>query len=338
MIVTPLTELFGLGAPIVQAGMAFAGMTPDLAIAVSDAGGLGSVAIGPMPVPVMQMLMGGVRQGTTRPFHVNFITIYTEEAHIDALCADPDPVAAASFHWGHPPKGWIDRLHAAGIKVMEQLGSVGAAKIAADDGVDVIVAQGTEAGGHNYGTLPIFALVPAVVDAAGGVPVLASGGVSDGRGLAAALCLGAAGVWVGSRFVASVESSAHADYKARLCAAQGTDTVLSPLFGRHHPHFNPMRILKNRVVAEFEGREDEVPADNSGEPVVGRMTLGGIETELRRFGNLVPMTDATGDFEELPLLCGQGLGGIASVEPAAKIVAEMAAEAEAILGRDWTAA
>lgn len=329
MIVTPLTEMFGLDVPIVQAGMAFAGMTPDLAIAVSQAGGLGSVAIGPMPVPVMQGLVGGIRQGTDRPFHVNFITIYTEDSHIDALCADP--VAAASFHWGHPPRAWIDRLHAAGIKVMEQVGSAEAAKIAAGDGVDVIVAQGSEAGGHNLGTLPTFVLLPVVVDAVGAVPVLAAGGVSDGRGLAAALCLGAAGAWLGSRLVASVESSAHPDYKARLCAASGTDAVLSSLFGRHDPQFNPMRLLRNRAVAEFEGREEEVPGDNSAEPVVGRMPLGGMEMELRRFGNIVPMMGASGDFEELPLLGGQGLGLVESVEPAGRIIGDMAAGAEAIL-------
>ena len=333
MIDTPLTQMFGLDTPIAQAGMAFAGMTPDLAIAVSNAGALGSVAIGPMPVPVMQALIDGVRAGTDRPFHVNFITIYTDEAHIDALCADPAPVAAASFHWGHPPRAWIDRLQAAGIRVIEQLGSVEAARLAARDGVDVIVAQGTEAGGHNFATLPTFALLPRVVDAVGDVPVLASGGVADGRGLAAALCLGAAGAWVGSRLVASAESSAHAEYKARICAAEGSDTVLSPLFGRHDPAFNPMRVLRNRVVAEFEGREDDVPADNSGEPVVGRMSLGGMDTELRRFGNLVPMTDATGDFDELPLLGGQGIGLVTRVEPAAQIIAEMTAGARALLGR-----
>tara|TARA_R110002020_G_scaffold95357_36_gene228852 strand:- start:2117 stop:3139 length:1023 start_codon:yes stop_codon:yes gene_type:complete len=337
MIETPLTHLLGLSAPIVQAGMAFAGMTPDLAIAVSNAGAMGSVAIGPMPVPVMEGLIAGIRAGTDRPFHVNFITIYAEDSHIEALCAAETPVAAASFHWGHPKPEWIAQLHAAGIKVIEQVGSVEAAKLAAADEVDVIVAQGTEAGGHNLGSLPSFVLLPQIVDAVPGTPVLASGGVTDGRALAAALCLGAAGVWVGSRLVASAESSAHEDYKARLCAADGTDTVLSSLFGRHHLHFNPMRLLRNRVVAEFDGREDDAPADNSAEPVVGRMPLAGMEVELRRFGNLVPMQGATGDYEELPLLAGQGLGMISSVEPAADIVTGMAAEAEEILagGKGW---
>lgn len=331
MIETSLTRAFGLSAPIVQAGMAFAGMTPELAIAVSEAGGLGSVAIGPMPVPVMEGLISGIRAGTDRPFHVNFITIYTEDSHIDALCAAEVPVAAASFHWGHPKPEWITRLHGAGIRVIEQVGTVEAAKLAAEDGVDFIVAQSTEAGGHNLGSLPAFVLLPQVVDAVPDTPVLASGGVSDGRGLAAALCLGAAGVWVGSRFVASAESSAHPEYKARICAADGTDTVLSSLFGRHHMHFNPMRVLRNGVVAEYQGREDEVPLDNSAAPVVGRMPLAGMETELRRFGNLVPMQGASGDFEEMPLLAGQGLGLVDSVAPAGRILADMAAGAEAIL-------
>jgi NAD(P)H-dependent flavin oxidoreductase YrpB (nitropropane dioxygenase family) len=118
-------------------------------------------------------------------------------------------VAVVSFHWEHPPRSWIDRLHAAGVQVFEQVGSVDGARRAVDDGVDVVVAQGREAGGHNFATLPTFVLVPAVVDAVAPALVLAAGGVTDGRGLAAALMLGADGAWVGTRLVASVESAAH---------------------------------------------------------------------------------------------------------------------------------
>jgi NAD(P)H-dependent flavin oxidoreductase YrpB (nitropropane dioxygenase family) len=334
MIETELTRKFGLGAPIVQAGMAFAGMTPALAVAVCEAQALGSIAIGLMPPPAMSALIGAVRSATARPFHVNFITIYTDDAHIDTL-VEHKP-AAASFHWGHPKRTWIDRLHGAGIAVIEQVGSIETARAAADDSVDVIVAQGAEAGGHNFAALPSFVLVPAVVEAVAPLPVLAAGGVMNGRGLAAALCLGAAGAWIGTRFVMSEEASVHAEYKRRLCAANGTETVLSSLFGRHHTHFNPMRVLRNRIVASYAGREDAAPSDNSGEPIVGVMSLLGQRIELRRFTNLVPMTDAEGDLEELPLLAGQGVGLVSRIMPAGAIVQEIASEAEQVLyGRGW---
>ena len=157
---TRFTDAFGLSTPIAQAGMAFVGMTPDLAVAVSNAGALGSLGVGLLPAPAMTATIAAIRAGTDGPFHVNFITGFTVPAQIDAVCAARP--AGVSFHWGHPGRGWIDQLHTAGVRVFEQVGSVDAAKRAVDDGVDVVVAQGTEAGGHNFATLPTFALVPLV--------------------------------------------------------------------------------------------------------------------------------------------------------------------------------
>ncbi|WP_136656741.1 nitronate monooxygenase [Nitratireductor sp. XY-223] len=330
-LATRLTDKYGLSTPIVQAGMAFAGMTPPLCIAVSEAGALGSIAgVGIIPPEGVQMLVGGVQAGTSRPFHVNFITCYTTDTHIDLMC-EMKP-AAVSFHWGHPSADWIGKLHAAGIDVFEQVGSVADARAAVGDGVDVIVAQGSEAGGHNYGTAGTMALTPAVVDAVGDrAIVLASGGIADGRGLAAALMLGADGVWVGTRFVATAESAVAEEYKQRLVAAGSADTTLTHVFGRHHPEFNPIRVLKNRVVREWQDRVAEIPADNSGEPVVGQMDLLGEATPLLKFTNLVPMTGASGDFEELPLLAGEGLSLVNDVPPAADIVRRMTEEARSAL-------
>ena len=330
-LATRLTEKYGLSTPIVQAGMAFAGMTPPLCIAVSEAGALGSIAgVGIIPPEGVQMLVGGVQAATLRPFHVNFITCYTTDAHIDLMC-EMKP-AAVSFHWGHPSAAWIDKLHAAGIDAFEQVGSVDDARAAVADGVDVIVAQGSEAGGHNYGTAGTMALTPAVVDAVGDrALVLASGGIADGRGLAAALMLGADGVWVGTRFVATAESAVAEEYKQRLVAAGAADTTITHVFGRHHPEFNPIRVLKNRVVREWQDRVAEIPADNSGEPVVGQMDLLGEATPLLKFTNLVPMTGASGDFEELPLLAGEGLSLVNDLPPAADIVRRMTEEARSAL-------
>jgi NAD(P)H-dependent flavin oxidoreductase YrpB (nitropropane dioxygenase family) len=331
-LTTRFTEAYGLTTPIAQAGMAFVGMTPDLAIAVSDAGALGSLGVGLMPAPALTATIKAIQAGTAGPLNVNFITIFTEQAQIEVACAAG--VAVASFHWGHPPRAWIDRLHAAGVRVFEQVGSVDGAKRAVDDGVDVVVAQGQEAGGHNYATLPTLALVPLVVDAVAPALVLASGGIADGRGLAAALMLGADGAWVGTRLVATTESAAHDGYKSRVVAADATQTLRTVLFGPDMPQFNPMRVLRNRVVQEWQDRIAEIPADTSGLPIIGHMDLGGGPMDMHKFSNLVPMRDlTTGDLEEMALLAGQGVGLVNAVEPAATVIGAMTEQARAMLDR-----
>jgi NAD(P)H-dependent flavin oxidoreductase YrpB (nitropropane dioxygenase family) len=332
MLSTRFTEAYGLTTPIAQAGMAFVGMTPDLAVAVSNAGALGSLGVGLMPAPALAQTIRAIRAGTAKPFNVNFITILTDQARIDVVCAAAP--AVASFHWGHPSRAWIDQLHAAGVRVFEQVGSVDGARRAVDDGVDVVVAQGIEAGGHNFSTLPTFALVPLVVDAVAPALVLASGGIADGRGLAAALMLGADGAWVGTRLVATAESAAHDGYKARVVSASGTGTVLTGMFGPDMPQFNPMRVLRNRVVAEWADRAAEIPVDTSQLPVIGHMDLGGQDIELHKFSNLVPMCGlTTGDLEEMALLAGQGVGLVRSVAPAATVIEELTTQARAMLDR-----
>jgi enoyl-[acyl-carrier protein] reductase II len=330
---TRFTDAYGLSTPIAQAGMAFVGMTPDLAVAVSTAGALGSLAAGLMPAPALAATIAAVQAGTDRPFHVNFITPFTGPDQIAVACAAG--VAAASFHWGHPPRAWTDQLHTAGVRVFEQVGSVDAAKRAVDDGVDVVVAQGLEAGGHNLATLPTFALVPLVVDAVAPALVLAAGGIADGRGLAAALMLGADGAWIGTRLVATEESAAHDGYKSRLLAASATETVRTSLFGPETPDFNPMRVLRNRVVEQWQDR----PAPEGEQPVIGHTTLGGEELEMRRFSNLVPMRDlTTGDLDEMALLAGQGVGLVDSIKDAATVIADLTAEAITQLQRYRAAA
>ncbi|GIG46098.1 NAD(P)H-dependent flavin oxidoreductase [Dactylosporangium siamense] len=324
---TRFTEAFGLTTPIAQAGMAFVGMTPELPVAVSNAGALGSLGVGLMPAPALTQTIAAIQQQTDRPFNVNFITVFTEQAQIDAVCAAG--VAVVSFHWGHPKRAWIDQLHAAGVRVFEQLSSVDAAKRAVDDGVDVVVAQGQEAGGHNAATLPVFALVPLVVDAVAPALVLASGGIADGRGVAAALMLGADGAWVGTRFVATGESDAHDGYKSRLVSFDATETVSTSMFGPETPDFNPMRVLRNRAVREWL----DAPAPGE-DKVIGETVLGGETVTMHRYSNLVPMRGVTtGDLEEMPLLAGQGVGLVTSLLPAAEVIATMTSDAVAMLGR-----
>jgi enoyl-[acyl-carrier protein] reductase II len=325
---TRFTETYGLSTPIAQAGMAFVASTPELPIAVSNAGALGALGAGLMPAPVLTQVIAGIRAGTDRPFNVNFITGFAQQDQIDAVGAAGVPVV--SFHWGHPPRAWIDQLHAAGVRVFEQVGSVDAAKRAVDDGVDVVVAQGLEAGGHNYATLPTFVLVPQVVDAVAPALVLAAGGITDGRGLAAALMLGADGAWIGTRLVATDESGAHDGYKERLVAAGATATVRTSLFGPETPDFNPMRVLRNRVVDEFP----QQPPPGTPRPVIGRTSLGGPEIDVPRFSNLVPMRGVTsGDLDEMPLLAGQGVGLIDGVKSAASVIAEITGQAREVIAR-----
>jgi len=328
-IETRFTREYGVEHPIALAPMAFVGTAPRLAIAVCQAGGVGSLAAGPLPAEVVRGLIQAVRGATDRPFNVNFISILVDEAQIQA-CLD-ERVPIVSFHWGHPPQDFIVRLRDVGIKVWEQVGSVEAAKQAVEAGVDLIVAQGSEAGGHNYGDLPTFVLVPTLREALGSTPVLAAGGVATGRQVAAALALGADGVLVGTRFVASEEAFAHAVYKHRLLAAEGTGTRLTSVYGPDLPHFNPMRVLDVGLAHEFAGREDSAPKDLESQPVIGTMKLGGEQVPLRRFTSFVPTPDTEGDIDELPFLAGQGVGLIHEVLPVSRIIGNLMTEAVSVL-------
>jgi enoyl-[acyl-carrier protein] reductase II len=170
------------------------------------------------------------------------------------------------------------------------------------------------------------------VDAAAPALVLASGGIADGRGLAAALMLGADGVWVGTRLVATTEAGAHDGYKAALVAAEATETTLTSMFGPETPQFNPMRVLRNRVVREWEHRVDEIPADTGALPVIGHVDLPGLPRDVHRFSNLVPMRGVTtGDLEEMALLSGQGVGLVTAVEPAAEVLDRLVRQAATMI-------
>jgi NAD(P)H-dependent flavin oxidoreductase YrpB (nitropropane dioxygenase family) len=261
---TRLTERFGNRYPLACAGMAFAGETPELAVAVSNAGGIGAVGAGFTPPERLRQIIRDVRDRTGgAPFNINFVTFLAGAEQVE-VCAE-ERVPIVSYHWGHPPAGQLERLREAGVSVWEQVGSADAARLAVRDGVEVVVAQGWEAGGHSYGGLPTMVNVPSIVDAVGGDAfVLAAGGITDGRQVAAALCLGADGVWVGTRLVASREAHVHPEHHRRLLSATGEDTVRSAIFGPEWPDFNPMRLQRNRVVSEWQDRLDQVPTERDG--------------------------------------------------------------------------
>jgi NAD(P)H-dependent flavin oxidoreductase YrpB (nitropropane dioxygenase family) len=329
-IVTRFTARFACQYPFACAGMAFAGMT-DLALAVCRGGGVGAIGVGLTPPEQLRGMIHEMRRKTSAPFNVNFLTIFDNDAHIH-ICAE-EQVPIVSFHWGHPSVEHIKVLRDAGVSVWEQIGSVDAAKRAAADGIEVIVAQGCEAGGHNYGSLPTLALVPTVVDAVAPSLVLAAGGIADGRGVAAALALGADGVWVGSRMVATRESAVHLEHKRRLVAATGEQTVLSSIFGPEMPHFNPMRVIRNRIVKEWNDRLNEVPTRRDDLPEIGRTSFFGQDLPLRKFDAILATEGTEADWEEMPWLGGQGIGLIHDIPSAAEAIDRMMAEAQAILSR-----
>lgn len=289
------------------------------------AGGLGSLAVGPLPADAVRSLIRAVRAATDGPLNINFITFLANQAQIQT-CFD-EQVSVVSFHWGHPPREFISTLHDPGIKFWEQVGSVAAAKESVDSGIDLIIAQGSEAGGHNYGSLPTFVLVPSILEAVAPTPVLAAGGIANGRQLAAALVLGADGVSIGTRFVASNEAFAHAEYKRRLVEAAGTETRLSSVYGPDMPHFNPMRVLDVGLAHEFAGQEETAPTDLESQPIIGTMRLAGETIPLHRFSSFVPTPDTDGRIDELPFLAGQGVGLIHRVMPVAEIMETIVEEA-----------
>jgi nitronate monooxygenase len=206
---------------------------------------------------------------------------------------------------------------------MLQVGSAEEASRAADAGVDIIVAQGVEAGGHVRGQVGLLPLLPTVVEAVTPVPVVAAGGIVDGRGLAAALALGADGVWVGTRFVASTESEAHADYKKRLLAACQADAIYTEIFHVGWPPNSAHRVLRNPLT------------EGSSPPAgpVGSVRFGDRTVEVPVFGTSTPTIHTEGSIELMPNYAGQGVGLVRNILPAAEIVQQMVSEAEAIIRR-----
>jgi NAD(P)H-dependent flavin oxidoreductase YrpB (nitropropane dioxygenase family) len=325
---TKVTEDYGCEAPVVSAGMAFHSL-PPLVVSVSNAGGIGTLGVGLTPPEGLREMIRTVKTGTSRPFGVDFIMDFATDEHIEVCAEEEVPVVV--FFWSQPG-AYVERLQRGGTKVWVQVGSVREARQAADGGADLIIAQGSEAGGHNKGRAATFTLVPAVVDAMGAIPVLAAGGIADGRGLAAALALGAEGVWVGTRFLASQEAYAHDEYKRRVVSAAETDTELTTLFGPEWPG-QRTRSIRNRVVEEWAGREAEVPPEGYPEERIGTTVLGGQEVPMPKFSVLLPTPETEGDFEEMCLLAGESAGLVNALRPAAEIVDQMVSEAEESMAR-----
>lgn len=319
MLHTTICDLLGIDVPIVSAPMGGVVAGGRLAAAVSAAGGLGMIgASTPKGAAWLASEIELVRSLTSRPFGVGFIShVPTTEALTEVAIEAGVPIVCHSFV---DPTPFMPALRDAGVIVMSQVGTVELAVKAAEAGVDVIVAQGTEAGGHT-GRIPTLPLVPAIVDAVAPIPVIAAGGIADGRGLAAALVLGAQGVLMGTRFIATPECDGRESTVDRILEARTGDTVLTEVFdlakGMAWPAGVLGRSLPNAFLSEWYGREDELREWTSAERATYR--------EL-----------AIDHPEIADVYAGESAGLIHSVESAGDVVRRVAAEAEAILRRTYS--
>ncbi len=318
MLRTRFCELFGIDVPILQAAI-WPATSPELVAAVSEAGAIGTVAGIFSSADDLRAQIGRVRELTDRPFVVNHVVPgLNEDAFEATLEARP---AAVSFALGDPG-GLVERVHATGAKVIHQVHTVSQAREAAAHGVDVVIAQGSEAGGQGMvAGVGAMALVPQVVDAVAPTPVLAAGGVADGRGLAAALVLGAAGANVGTRFLASAEAGVEDEWKRRIVGIEAEEAVRFETWGAIMPpppagaYDVVPRVIRTDFVVEWEARRRDAgqEAERLREEIMGSVNEG-------RGHELTPFT-------------GQTAGLIDEVRPAGELVRELADGAERALER-----
>lgn len=308
MLKTVICDLFGIKYPIIQGGMAHVA-TAELVSAVSNAGGLGIIGAGTAEPGWVREQIRLTRQQTDKPFGVNILLISPFAKQVIDVVLE-ERVAMVTTGAGNPGP-YVPRFKEAGIKVMPVVASVALARRLERAGADAFVAEGMESAGE-IGQITTMALVPQVVDAVK-LPVVAAGGIADGRGLVAALALGAHGVQMGTRFVTSEECIAHPAYKQAVLDASDRSTVIS---GQSTGY--PMRALENKLIHEFwEKEKSGISIEEIMEFGVGRVRLGLIE----------------GDLENGTLLAGQIAGMIREIKPVKAIIDDMMAEAEAIINR-----
>ncbi|MGH2572170.1 MAG: NAD(P)H-dependent flavin oxidoreductase [Actinomycetota bacterium] len=335
---TPLCDTLGIEYPIFSVGFGL-GATAELAAAVSNAGGCGVVGTGGgMTTELVRAQNRRVRELTPRPFGANVLLNGQEdpesrprlEAKIALLIEEKVPLIV--FFWGDPSP-YVEDAHRGGVKVFIQVGSVEEAKSAADAGVDAVIAQGSEAGGHIRSITPIWEIVPATVEAVRPLPVLASGGIGDGKAIAKAIGLGAQGVSLGTRFVASVEALAHLAYKERIVKSTAEDTVYTEdLFDIGWPGA-PHRVIRNRIVEEWEAAGRPPPGKRPGEgTTIGMYRFPwGEEETWGRYEVGMPIPGFQGDIEYAPLWAGRSVSAVNDIKPAAEIVRDLVREAEEAL-------
>lgn len=308
MLETALTRLLGIDYPILQGGMAWVA-TAELVSAVSEAGGLGILGAGSAPPSWIRAQIGRVREMTNRPFGVNVPLFNAAVDEVVQVCIE-ERVPVMTTGAGNPTP-YIAGLKAAGIIVIPVVASASFAKRLERMGADAVIAEGLESGGH-IGSVTSLALLPQVVDEVS-IPVIAAGGLGDGRGLAAALALGAAGVQMGTRFICTDECIAHINYKEAIIKANERSTMVTGMSLGH-----PVRCLRNPMARDFEELEKR----------------GASEQEIVEFGTgRLRMAVMDGDVVKGSMMAGQIAGLVHDIVPAAEVLRRTTAEAEAIMRR-----
>ncbi len=315
MIHTRICDLLGVPHPIILGGMGTATTAP-LVAAVSNAGGFGTLGTSAFNAATLDSEIGAVRERTDKPYGVNHLLFQIkEDMFAVTLRAQP---AVAAFAWARKDQNlrdYFQRAHDAGCKVMYMANEVPEAARAAEAGADVLVAQGTEAGGH-VGWMASLPLVPMMVKALAPIPVLSAGGIADGRGLAAALALGADGVLLGTRFMATPEAPIHANFKQEIVKSDGHDTVLTEIPDLASQRVWPgamSRAQRNRFIECWAGRE------------------WALRQNASEVGKQVAAARAAGDIDNAPLSFGQDAGLIDAIKSVKEVVQEIVAEAEGII-------
>jgi len=332
MLRTRLCDIFGIDYPIISAGMGGVALA-ELAAAVSEAGGLGTLGLGGMGREGILNEISSARSRTSKPLAANVLLPFLPKGMLEAIM--DAPIQAVTFFWGEPSdyRESIERLHRRHIKVIWQCGSTDEARSAVASGVDAVMAQGFEAGGHVRGVATTCVLIPEIRDVIGDTPLIAAGGIADGRGLAAALALGADGAAFGTRFLASNESSAHKEYKQRITAAHATDTIHTTLFDVGWPDA-PHRVLRTAIVEEWERAGSPESGKRPGEgKTIAESRRPEFQVPLVNFTVMCPTDYVEGDLGGMPFYAGQSCGVVREVLPAGEIVRRIVAEARDAIAR-----
>lgn len=303
---TEITTLLDIAYPIIQGGMAWVA-TSELAAAVSEAGGLGIIGAGGAPASWVREQIRQVKEKTDKPFGVNLMLMNPEADAIAAIIAE-EKVEVVTTGAGNPEK-YMQMWKEAGVKVIPVVASVALARRMERAGADAVIAEGTESGGH-IGEITTMALVPQVADAVS-IPVIAAGGIADGRGIAAAFMLGARAVQMGTIFVASRESIASEAYKNKIVKAKDIDSKVT---GRSTGH--PVRTLRNKQTREYLRRE----AEGASFEELEKLTLGGLKKAV-----------VDGDVINGSVMAGQIAGLVKEIRSCKEIVETLNADAEALL-------
>lgn len=342
---TPVCDLLDIEHPVISAGMGFVARA-ELASAVSNAGGLGVIGGAGFTPERLRLEIQKTREMTDRPFGVDLLLpiqttgegllprppgerpvvdaaeleadIGGEFAFVEGRAVRPEELMQIVLEESPPvfasglgnPGPWVSHLHDRGTVVMSLVGTARAARKVAEAGADIVVAQGTEGGGHT-GRVATSALVPAVIEAVRPTPVVAAGGITTGAGLAAALAMGAQAVWMGTRFVATQEAHAHINYKNKIVEADEDSTVITRAYSG-----KPLRTIRNRWTEEWEQRQDEILP---------------FPQQFRHSAEVYVVARRDGDTDRGSMPCGQGAGLIHDLPPAADVVRRVVEEAQVAL-------